>query len=194
MVYGEDTLIDLTADTVTADSMLAGTTAHSGSGAPVTGTIPSMGTNDVTVSGLQVTVPSGFYRSAVVKTAIGPTTYEYEVTTGSIGSATELNEITASEITGWDEGTLPTLGTDITADDIINWDRGTAATASVANGILTITNGTRPDLTYQPRSIPNVTNVGTLPSLSYDDHDFTPVTVTPTTVVTDISEASDDNP
>jgi len=38
VIYGGDTLIDLTADTVTAALMLSGTKAHDKSGAPITGT------------------------------------------------------------------------------------------------------------------------------------------------------------
>lgn len=38
IVYDGDTLIDLTEDTVTPNTLLAGTTAHDRSGAPVTGT------------------------------------------------------------------------------------------------------------------------------------------------------------
>lgn len=39
VVYDGDTLIDLTEDTVAADKLLAGYTAHDASGAAVTGTI-----------------------------------------------------------------------------------------------------------------------------------------------------------
>ena len=38
VVYGGDTLIDLTEDTVTASTLMAGVTAHLANGAPVTGT------------------------------------------------------------------------------------------------------------------------------------------------------------
>lgn len=55
------TLIDLTSDTVTASSMLSGTTAHDASGAQITGSMtgvtilaPSSGTNS-----FSVTVPNG---------------------------------------------------------------------------------------------------------------------------------------
>lgn len=39
VVYNGTTLIDLTADTVTADSLIFGVTAHGADGAPITGTI-----------------------------------------------------------------------------------------------------------------------------------------------------------
>ena len=41
VVYGNDTLIDLTADTVKADNLLEGYTAHSKSGAVITGAVPN---------------------------------------------------------------------------------------------------------------------------------------------------------
>lgn len=41
VVYGSRTLIDLTADTVTADSLSKGITAHDKSGRLITGTAPS---------------------------------------------------------------------------------------------------------------------------------------------------------
>lgn len=37
VIYGGKTLIDLTGDTVSADKLLAGITAHDKSGAPITG-------------------------------------------------------------------------------------------------------------------------------------------------------------
>ena len=39
VVYGGDTLIDLTSDTVAASSMLSGVTAHNNAGVAITGTI-----------------------------------------------------------------------------------------------------------------------------------------------------------
>ena len=38
VVFGSDTLIDLTADTITAADLASGVTAHDKSGAPITGT------------------------------------------------------------------------------------------------------------------------------------------------------------
>lgn len=44
VVYGNDTVIDLTADTVSADKILSGYTAHDKSGAGITGSVPSVTT------------------------------------------------------------------------------------------------------------------------------------------------------
>ena len=88
--------------------------------------------------------------------------YALKSSTAVIGSAGTLNA-----------GTLPTLGDAIAADDITNWNAGTASNATVNQGVLRLTNSTVPTLAYEARSVPNITSVGTLPSL----------TVTPTTVV-----------
>lgn len=66
----------------------------------------------------------------------------------------------------WGPGTLPTLGDAITADAITNWDEGTASDATVDRGVLRLTNSTVPTLGHQAKTIPNVTNVGTLPSIT----------------------------
>ena len=61
VIFGDQTLIDLSNDTVTADKILAGYTAHSASGASITGTcvgvqipVPTSGTNTFWVA-----VPNG---------------------------------------------------------------------------------------------------------------------------------------
>lgn len=73
----------------------------------------------------------------------------------------------------WSAGSAPTLGTDIDADDITEWSSGSASSAVVENGVLRITNSVVPTLTYSAKTIPNVTSVGSAPTL----------TVTPTDVV-----------
>ena len=47
-------------------------------------------------------------------------------------------------------------GTAIPADDITAWTANTPASASVDNGVLTITNGTAASLSYTAKSIPNI--------------------------------------
>lgn len=54
VIYGNNTLIDLTADTVSAAKMYKGTVAHDKSGASITGTA------EVTVVGERLIMPEGF--------------------------------------------------------------------------------------------------------------------------------------
>lgn len=52
VVYGNNTLIDLSSDTITADKVLTGYTAHDKSGASITGTAGA------SVTGTNLTIPS----------------------------------------------------------------------------------------------------------------------------------------
>lgn len=63
VVYGATTLVDLTSDTVAADKMLSGYTAHSKSGAPITGTIQSKAAQTYTPSTTNQTIAAGKYLS-----------------------------------------------------------------------------------------------------------------------------------
>lgn len=55
VIYGGETLIDLTADTVTADRMLTGTTAHNKAGATITGTCSfDADTSDATAGAAEI--------------------------------------------------------------------------------------------------------------------------------------------
>ena len=93
---------------------------------------------------------------------------------GDEGSYALKSSITSvGSASGWNAGALPELGEAIEADDITNWDAGSSSSAVVNQGVLRLTNSTVPTLQYQAKSVPNITNLGTLPSL----------TVTPTTVV-----------
>lgn len=48
VIYGEDTLMDLTADTVTPETLAAGTTAHNAAGEPVVGTVTMLTVDEIT--------------------------------------------------------------------------------------------------------------------------------------------------
>ena len=64
-MYGDQTLIDLTSDTVAADKMLAGITAHDKSGAGVVGSIETKTEEDVIEDNGSVTIPPGYYAEPV---------------------------------------------------------------------------------------------------------------------------------
>lgn len=68
VLMGDGTvLIDLTGDTVAANKMLSGVTAHDKSGALITGSIQEKTGSDLSASGATVTVPAGHYASQVTK-------------------------------------------------------------------------------------------------------------------------------
>lgn len=62
-----DTLMDVTQKTVTAATMLSGTTALKNDGTGITGTIASKSSSDLTASGATVTVPAGYYSTQAIK-------------------------------------------------------------------------------------------------------------------------------
>lgn len=93
--YGNTTLIDLTADTVTADKLMQGYTAHDRTGAVITGTATGGG-GSVTQDqdGFIVLPPDGGGSSSSNVTLIAST--ELEVSTSST-SQTSLGNVTGTE-------------------------------------------------------------------------------------------------
>lgn len=64
VIYGGNTLIDLTSDTVTADKILSGYTAHAASGAPITGSCSfDADTSDATAVVAEVLTSKTFYKN-----------------------------------------------------------------------------------------------------------------------------------
>lgn len=90
--------VSLQGDTVAADKLLSGYTAHNASGTQVTGTIPSKSSSDLTVSNATVTVPAGYYSSSASKTvASGSATAPASISGSSAGVSTGTNTLTLSE-------------------------------------------------------------------------------------------------
>ena len=67
VILNGETQMDVTQKTVTAGSMLSGTTALKNDGTDITGTIASKTSSDLTASGATVTAPAGYYASAASK-------------------------------------------------------------------------------------------------------------------------------
>ena len=180
MVYGDRTLIDLTDDTVNPNSVLSGVTAHDRSGSVITGTIEERSSSNVTGSGGDtVNVAAGYYPTAVQKTAqeLGISGGGVAADTAIIGSASEGQTFTATYVSRFLQGTLPELGADIEAHYVNSFTDGTAATATVSNGVLTISDGVNPSLSVTKVTIPNVISIGTLPSLDSESFSFKDISV-----------------
>ena len=95
LVLNGEVQMDVTSDTVTAGSMLSGTTATKNDGTKATGTIASKSSTDMTVSGATVTAPAGYYANAASK-AVATTTHPNP--SASITSSTGV--VTASHTQG----------------------------------------------------------------------------------------------
>ena len=73
VIYGGNTLIDLTADTVTADKILSGYTGHAASGAHITGTCTyDADTSDATAAVAEVLTGKTFYKNGSKLTGTMP--------------------------------------------------------------------------------------------------------------------------
>lgn len=81
VIFGDETLIDLTSDTVKPSLLMSGVTAHDCTGTSITGTIIARTSSDIEVAGPTVSVPSGAYSSAATKA----------VATGAYYSQFDLN-------------------------------------------------------------------------------------------------------
>jgi hypothetical protein len=142
VVYGNDTLLDLTGDTVTAGDMLSGVTAHDRSGAPITGNLePVLG---VEVNGTTYTPDSnGVVDIGTV--ASGSSALSLTLASGSWSSATPPTQtITATGVTA-SNNIIVGIGSGITS---AQYDAACAAklvcTAQGANSITMTAYGTKP--------------------------------------------------
>lgn len=127
--YGGNTLIDLSADTVTADALLSGFTAHGADGELITGTAdgvhvasatkaPSSNATSIAFTGLaaqpkafmliattQISLSSTYYVTAV--TSNGTNTYGTYVRKGSGGGSSAYNYVSSSYFSWtYENGTL----------------------------------------------------------------------------------------
>ena len=73
VIYGGNTLMDLTADTITAGSLLEGVTAHDKSGAPIVGTLTyDADTSDATAVAAEILATKTAYINGVKVTGTMP--------------------------------------------------------------------------------------------------------------------------
>lgn len=91
VIYGGNTLIDLTADTVTADKILSGYKAHAASGAPLTGSCTyDADTSDATATVAEILATKTAYKNGSKLTGTMP---NRGAVTGTISTKTQVYTI-----------------------------------------------------------------------------------------------------
>ena len=149
------TQMDVTDKTVTAGSMLSGTTALKNDGTDITGSIESKTSSDLTASGATVTAPAGYYASAASKsvasgTAGTPTATKGTVTNHSVSVTPSVINTTGYITGGTKTGTAVTVSASelvsgtktISASgttDVTNYESVSVASGSATTPTTTIT-------------------------------------------------------
>lgn len=130
------TQMDVTQKTVTAASMLSGTTALKNDGTDITGNIVSKSSSDLTVSGATVTAPAGHYASAASKAVASGTAGTPTATKGAVSNHSVTVTPSVTNSTGYITGGTKT-GTAVTvsASELVS-----GSETKTANGTYDVTN------------------------------------------------------
>lgn len=179
VILNGETQMDVTQKTVTAGSMLSGTTALKNDGTDITGNIASKSSSDLTASGATVTAPAGYYASNASKSVASgsagtPTATKGTVTNHSV-SVTPSVTNTTGYITG---GTKTGTAVTVSASELVS---GTKTIS--ASGTTDVTN-------YESVSVPSgsaktpATTITANPTISVNSSGLITATVSKTQSVT----------
>lgn len=155
VILNGETQMDVTQKTVTAGSMLSGTTALKNDGTDITGTIASKTSSDLTASGATVTAPAGYYASAASKSVASGSTGTPTATKGTVTSHSVSVTPSVTNTTGYITGGTKT-GTAVTVSaselvsgtktisasgttDVTNYESASVASGSAKTPNTTIT-------------------------------------------------------
>ena len=132
--------VDLTQDTVAADKLLSGYTAHDSAGNAIIGTIAAKTSSDMTVVGRSVTVPAGYYSTEVVK-SVETMTLPTSASTSGMGT----NKATIGRSTSTQYINIPTgyntAAARYTISATPNGSATTPATTITANPSISVSSG-----------------------------------------------------
>lgn len=139
VIINGTTYIDLSTDTVAANKMLSGTTAHDKNGAAITGSIATKNASSLTASGKTVTVPAGYYASQYTKdvatgsattpatTITAAPTLVYNSTSGKVEATVNKSQsvtptVTAGYVSAGTAGTISVSGSTALDPDELDED------------------------------------------------------------------------
>lgn len=138
VVYGNKTLIDLTADTITADKLLVGTTAHGSDGELVVGTCDyDMNTQETTATDAEVLLGKKYARKGVMGTGSMPNIGGVKLEIGSKDAAVSI-------VKGYHDGSGTAIISDIEKAKIIPSNIRAGVTILGVSGDMSGTEGAKP--------------------------------------------------
>lgn len=144
VILNGETQMDVTQKTVTAGSMLSGTTALKNDGTDITGNIASKTSSDMTVSGATVTAPAGYYASAASKSVASGSTGTPTASKGTVSNHSVSVTPSVTNTTGYITGGTKT-GTSVTV-----------SASELVSGTKTISASGTTDVTnYESVSVPS---------------------------------------
>ena len=173
VILNGETLMDVTQDTVAANKLLSGETAHKNDGTAVTGNIATKTSSNLTVSGATVTAPAGYYASAASKsvasgTAGTPTATKSAVSNHAVTVTPSVTNTTGYISGGTKSGTAVSVsalelvaGTTLVADDSGDWYVANAETLTIPSGTAGTPTATKGAVSNHSVTVtPSVTNSG----------------------------------
>lgn len=179
VILNGETQMDVTQKTVTAGSMLSGTTALKNDGTDITGTIASKTSSDLTASGATVTAPAGYYASAASKSVASgsagtPTASKSTVSNHSVSVTPSVTNSTGYITGGTKTGTAVT----VSASELVS---GTKTIS--ASGTTDVTNYESASVASGSAKTPNTT-ITANPTVSVNSSGLITATVSKTQSVT----------
>ena len=157
------TLMDVTQKTVTANTMLSGTTALKNDGTDITGSISSKSSTDLTASGATVTAPAGYYVSAASKSVASGTAGTPTATKGTVSdhavSVTPSVTNTEGYISG---GTKTGTAVSVSASELVSGTK-----SITASGTTDVTNYASASVAAGSTATP-ATSITANPAISVD--------------------------
>lgn len=116
-----ETLIDLTSDTVTEDTLADGVVAHDASGEEIVGRITKRSSTDLTVDGKTVSVPSGYYSSQATKSVATGSAGTPSASKGTVTNHQVTITPSVTNVTGYITGGTKTgTGVTVSASELVS--------------------------------------------------------------------------
>ena len=179
VILNGETQMDVTGKTVTAGSMLSGTTALKNDGTDITGNIESKTSSDLTASGATVTAPAGYYASAASKSVASGSAGTPTASKGTVSNHTVSITPSVTNTTGYITGGTKT-GTAVTvsASELVS---GTKTIS--ASGTTDVTNYESVSVASGSAKTPNTT-ITANPTVSVNSSGLITASVSKTQSVT----------